>query len=283
MARKPKVATADAASDAPPEVIVTTLKGFDLNFQCHGFQFEIGKTYEHDGPVKICESGFHGIGGHPLELFRYYAPAESRYAETQQSGSLARHSEDSKVVSARITVSAEIQLGDLIQRAVKWVFDRAKPEGEGSHATGERGAASATGESGAASATGESGAASATGWSGAASATGWRGAASATGESGAASATGWRGAASATGWRGAASATGTRGAASATGERGAASATGESGRVQGADGCALFLVYRNSNDGKIRHAWAGIAGHDGIKPMVWYTLDADGKPQEVAS
>src|SRR5581483_8130798 len=117
----------------------------------------------------VCNSGFHAISGHPLEVFEYYPPAGSRYTETAQSGTLDRHSSDSKLASAQITIGVELHLHELIQRAVKWVFDRAKPEGQ--TATGTRGAASATGTRGAASATGTRGAASATGTRGAASAT----------------------------------------------------------------------------------------------------------------
>ncbi len=47
----------------------------------------------------------------------------------------------------------------------------------------------------------------------------------------------------------------------------------------GADGNALFLVERDG-EYKIVAVWAGIAGQDGIKPNVWYTL-RDGKPVEV--
>jgi hypothetical protein len=149
-------------------------------------------------------------------------------------------------------------------------------------ATGYLGAASATGNQGAASATGDLGAASATGNQGAASATGNQGAASATGNRGAASATGYRGAASATGYLGAASATGNQGAASATGNQGAAMSSGHNGKAMGADGCAIFLVYRD-DDWSIVHAWAGIVGKAGIKPGQFYTLDADGKPVECAA
>jgi hypothetical protein len=39
-------------------------------------------------------------------------------------------------------------------------------------------------------------------------------------------------------------------------------------------------VYRD-DDYKIIHAWAGIAGQGGIRPDVFYTLGADGKPVEV--
>jgi hypothetical protein len=308
----------------PVEEEIVCVKGFDKNLKCRGFQFEFGKTYVHEGAVEACESGFHAIFGHPLEVFSYYAPNGSRYALVRQSGKLSTHKDDGKVASAKITIDAELRIPDLVKRAWEWVWAQAKLE-EGSTATGNQGAASATGDCGAASATGYQGAASATGNQGAASATGNRGAASATGDygaasatghqgaasatsyRGAASATGHQGAASATGYQGAASATGTRGAASATGYQGAASATGNQGaafatgdygaasatsyrgaamsvgyqgRAMGADGCALFLVYRD-DDYKIIHAWAGIAGQGGIRPDVFYTLGADGKPVEV--
>jgi hypothetical protein len=96
------------------------------------------------------------------------------------------------------------------------------------------------------------------------------------------SATGFRGGASATGLRGGATATGFQGAASATGLRGGAMSSGRDGKAMGADGCAIFLVYRD-DDWSIVHAWAGIVGKDGIKPGQFYTLDADGKPVECAA
>jgi hypothetical protein len=249
---------------------IISVKGFDKDLKCRGFQFEFGKTYIHEGTVEACNSGFHAISGHPLEVFSYYAPGTSRYALVRQSGKLSKPSDDSKVASAKITIDAELRIPDLVKRAWEWVWAQAKLE-EGSTATGDYGAASATGDYGAASATGPQGAASATGNYGAASATGPRGAASATGH---------HGAASATGTRGAASATGDCGAASATGDCGAAMSAGYGGRAMGADGCALFLVYRDG-DYKIIHAWAGIAGQGGILPDVFYTLNADGKPVEV--
>ena len=154
---------------------IISIKGFDQNWHCRGFQYEIGKTYKLDGPIEACERGFHAIEGHPLEVFGYYPPASSRYAEVRQFGVLSRHRDDSKVASNKITVTAEISLNELIQRAVSWVTDRAKPEGNGPQATGLRGAASATGDQGVASATGEGGAASATGWGGVATACGFEG------------------------------------------------------------------------------------------------------------
>ena len=252
--------TVTTAVEAPAEVEVIAVKGFDKDLKCRGFQYEIGKSFEHDGQVVACESGFHACE-RPSDVFAYYAPGESRFAVVKLSGELSRHGGDSKIAAARITIEAEIGVPEIVKRTIDWVISHCEPEGE--QATGTRGAASATG------------------YQGAASATGYRGAASATGGSGAASATGDGGAASATGYRGAASATGDSGAASATGTRGAAMASGRFGRAMGAEGCALFLVYRGE-DCKIVHARAAIVGRDGIKPDTWYSLSDAGEIVEAA-
>ena len=220
---------------------IEAIKAFDGQMKCLGFQYEIGKTYKHDGPVEVCETGFHAVYGHPLNLFQYYPPS-SRFALVEMDGEIHRDFEDAKLAAEKITIKAEIHLPDVIQRAVDWVMERASFE-EGQSATGYQGAASATGNQGAASATGEQGAASATGEQGAASATGYQG------------------------------------AASATGEQGAASATGYQGAVRGKAGCALFLVERNQSY-EIVNVWSGIVGRDGVEPDVWYGLK-NGQPVEL--
>jgi len=298
---------------APAPTTIVAYKGFDAQLKCRDFQYEIGQTYTHDGAVEACKSGFHACE-YPLDVFNYYAPAQSRFALVEQGGTLARPDEDSKVASSTIKISGEIGLPGLIKAAIEYTFSRAKPQ-NAEHSTGEQGAASSTGYQGAASSTGYQGAASSTGYQGAASSTGYQGAASSTGSQGAASSTGDRGAASSTGDRGAASSTGSQGAASSTGDRGAASSTGEqgaasstgsqgaasstgyqgaasstgdrgaamacgyAGRVMGAIGNALFLVERDDSF-KIIAVWAGIVGRDGIKPNTWYTLKG-GRPVEV--
>jgi hypothetical protein len=244
---------------APP---IRAIKGFDANMQCRGFQFEVGKTYTHDGGVKACKSGFHAIEGHPLEVLSYYPPAGSRFAVVELSGALKRHSDDSKVAAEILTVTREIGLSDLATEAVKWVMDRAT--GEGPVATGENGLATASGYQGAATASGTRGAATASGDQGAATASGYQGAATASGT---------RGAATASGTRGAATASGTRGAATASGYQGAAMACGYMGRAKGADGNALFLVERARWDGPIVSVCAVIVGQDGIAADTWYRCE----------
>ena len=292
---------------------VKAYKAFNQDMTCRGFQYEVGKTYKHEGDASLCNTGFHAYL-HPLDVLNCH-PVTSRFAVVELDGVSPETDEDTEVCGAEITIQAEVQISDLVDAAVKHVFDAAQwingsaatgysaaasatGDGGAASATGDRSVASATGKSGAASATGKSGAASATAYSGVASATGISGAASATGISGAAFATGHSGAASATGRSGAASATGHSGAAFATGNGGVASATGDNsaasatghsgaamasgykGRAMGAEGCAIFLCERDDATGEFLHVWAGIAGQDGIKPMTWYFLK-NGHPMEV--
>ena len=43
----------------PKDKIITGYKATDKNMCCRGFKFELGKWYEHDGELSMCESGFH--------------------------------------------------------------------------------------------------------------------------------------------------------------------------------------------------------------------------------
>jgi len=289
------------------EKSIVSYKGFDKGLKCRGYQFEIGGTYEHDGEVKACESGFHACE-YPLDVFNYYVPADSRFAVVEQSGSIDKQSGDSKVASSRLTIKTEIGIPELVKAAIEYTIGRCNPidrkspasatgirgaastsgdQGAASasgiqgaaSATGDRGAASATGDQGAASATGYRGAASATGYHSAASATGYQGAASATGDHGAASATGYHSAASATGYQGAASATGDHGAASATGEHSVAMACGFEGKAKANEGSAIVLVNRDE-DGAIRHIRCVIAGKE-VKADTWYKLNDSGEFEEI--
>ena len=219
-------------------------KATDKDMKCRGFQYELGKTAEVEGDIELCENGLHACEM-PLGVLGYYAPGDgSRYFEAElEDVSDEMHSDDTKRVGKKLTLSAEIGIPGLVKAQVEYVkaqcdFDNAIKKANAekkNHATGNSGAASATGARGAASATGE------------------RGAASATGDLGAASATGWRG------------------AASATGNGCVAMATGFCGRVMGEIGNAVVCVERNTN-GEIAAILSAIVDGETLKPGVWYTV-----------
>lgn len=95
-------------------------KAFDQNLQCLGFQFEVGGSFEHDGEVCVCRSGFHACEN-PLDVWNYY-PLDSRYAVVELGGEILRHGADSKVAAGRITIRAEITLPQLINDGVAYLM-----------------------------------------------------------------------------------------------------------------------------------------------------------------
>ncbi|PYE89636.1 DUF7666 domain-containing protein [Phyllobacterium leguminum] len=225
---------------AEPTPVIVAYKGFAMDLTCSPagkpFQYEIGKTYDNGGkPVTRCGDGAFHWTEMPLDVFSYYGPASSRYAIVEPSGEIARDPDgDSKGASSILTIKVDISIGDLTRRAVAWVAEKAKSQGNGQHAAGDYGHASAAGDYGHASAAGYRGHASAAGDYGHASAAGDYGHASAAGDYGHASAAGDYGHASAAGDYGHASAAGYRGHASAAGDYGHASAAGYRGHASAA-------------------------------------------------
>ena len=122
---------------------IKSFKAFDADMKCRGFQYEVGKTYTHEGKVEECESGFHACES-PLDVLRYYPLVGSRFAAVTQSGGTSKG--ESKIASARITVDAELQMPYFIKACVDWIKDRATTGNEANAATtGDRSLAAALG------------------------------------------------------------------------------------------------------------------------------------------
>ncbi|EAB3648827.1 hypothetical protein D6M94_00895 [Salmonella enterica] len=145
---------------------IVTFKGFNKDLTCRDFQFAIGETFHHDGKVEACGSGFHACEC-PFDVFSYYPPAESRYAETISFGVIDREEEgDTKIASASITIKAELTLPQFIQRGIEWIWSKIDKSLEQQIMTGDRSAATNTGDRSAATNTGNWSAATNTGdWS----------------------------------------------------------------------------------------------------------------------
>ncbi|ECT5536764.1 hypothetical protein MOT66_000578 [Salmonella enterica subsp. enterica serovar Worthington] len=282
---------------------IVTFKGFNKDLKCRGFQFAIGETFHHDGKVEACGSGFHACEC-PFDVFSYYPPAESRYAETISFGITdSEEGGDTKIASSSITIKDELTLPQFIQRGIEWIWSKidksleqqimcgswsaatntgdwsaATNTGDWSAATntGNRSAATNTGYQSAATNTGNRSAATNTGdWS-AATNTGNQSAATNTGNQSAATNTGNRSAATNTGYQSAATNTGNRSAAEVSGSQSVAASLGIEGKARASENGAIVLCYRDE-DGELIHIRSSKVGDNGIKPDTWYQLDEDGE------
>ncbi|EAP0340670.1 hypothetical protein DLG20_08550 [Salmonella enterica] len=237
---------------------IVTFKGFNKDLTCRDFQFAIGETFHHDGKVEACGSGFHACEC-PFDVFSYYPPAESRYAETISFGVIDREEEgDTKIASASITIKSELTLPQFIQRGIEWIWSKIDKSLEQQIMTGNRSAATNTGD-----------------WS-AATNTGYQSAATNTGYQSAATNTGDLSAATNTGYQSAATNTGDLSAAEVSGSQSVAASLGIEGKARASEGGAIVLCYRDE-DGELIHIRASKVGENGIMPDIWYQLNEDGE------
>ncbi|ELX9119569.1 hypothetical protein SLI36_001403 [Salmonella enterica] len=219
---------------------IVTFKGFNKDLTCRDFQFAIGETFHHDGKVEACGSGFHACEC-PFDVFSYYPPAESRYAETISFGVIDREEEgDTKIASASITIKSELTLPQFIQRGIEWIWSKIDKSLEQQIMTGDWSAATNTGNRSAATNTGN------------------------------------RSAATNTGNRSAATNTGYQSAAEVSGSQSVAASLGIEGKARASEGGAIVLCYRDE-DGELIHIRASKVGENGIMPDIWYQLNEDGE------
>ena len=114
--------------------IIFGFKGFDKDFKCRDFQYEIGKNYKHDGALSLCHSGFH-FCEHPLDVLGFYGLRDgNRYAQVEGSGVSDEKERDSKRVSSDLHIKAELTIKALIDCAVKFTMDRTKSATSGDSA-----------------------------------------------------------------------------------------------------------------------------------------------------
>ena len=199
-------------------------KGFDKDLKCRGFQYEIGKEYE-ENAADICHKGFHACEN-PMDVFRYYNPADSRYCEVDLDTN-EQTDEDSKRVGKKIKIETEIGLSGLIQAGVKFILEKVDFKSAKESNTGNRSATTNTGDRSAATNTGYQSAATNTGnWSAATNTGDWS-------------------AATNTGYRSAATNTGNQSAATVGGAESIAVVTGYGSKAKGAVGCWLVLTERD--------------------------------------
>ena len=136
-------------------------KGFDKDLKCRDFQYEIGKEYEEER-AEICDTGFHACEN-PLDVFGYYAPANSRYCEVELDAN-DQKSDDSKRVGKKISIKAEIGIAGIIKAGLEYIKDQVNWDDDKKSNTGDRSAATNTGNCSAATVEGKESVAMAIGY-----------------------------------------------------------------------------------------------------------------------
>ena len=143
---------------------IKAYKGFNKDMTCRGFQYEVGKEYEHNGEVEVCESGFHACEN-PFDVLNFYGDTiENRFCEVEQSGIIK--SDNIKTASSKIKIKAEIGWAGLFKAGIEWlkeITDPRKIEVDNSSSSGD---AAKIGSSGDAAKIGSSGDAAQIGSSG---------------------------------------------------------------------------------------------------------------------
>ena len=87
-------------------------KVFNPDWTCRGFQYEVGKTYKHDGNIEICETGFH-FCRKAAACFNYYRfNPENKVAEVEAIGCVK--TEGNKFVTDEIIIVREISWQELL-------------------------------------------------------------------------------------------------------------------------------------------------------------------------
>ena len=213
-------------------------KGFDKDLKCRDFQYEIGKEYKHEGEIKLCEAGFHACLS-PLDVFTYYSPESSRYAEVELLGVVRNGTEnDTKVVTKNLRIVRELSVSELIEAEIKYVTLISETSDKKAASSGDNSTAASSGYNSTAASSGNYSTAASSGDNSTAASSGDN-------------------------------------STAACYTNGFACIAGVYGQVRGNEGSALSLGYIDENE-KNRIAVAYV-GENGIEPGVWYKVNNKGE------
>ena len=91
--------------------MVKGFKGFNEDLTCRGFQYEIGKTYKHNGEVELCRSGFH-FCRKLKDVHHFYNLKTSRICEIVADGKII--DDGVKSVCSRIRIVREVSREEIL-------------------------------------------------------------------------------------------------------------------------------------------------------------------------
>lgn len=87
-------------------------KVFNPDWTCRGFQYEVGKTFEHNGDIEMCGAGFH-FCRKLSDCFGYYSfNSNNKVAEVEAVGLV--ETEGDKSVTNKIRIVKELTWHDVL-------------------------------------------------------------------------------------------------------------------------------------------------------------------------
>ena len=94
------------------KTIIKGYKVFNPDWTCRGFQYEVGKTFKHDGNIEMCGAGFH-FCQKASDCFDYYSfDSRNKVAEVEAIGLV--ETSDNKSVTDEIKIVREIPWQELL-------------------------------------------------------------------------------------------------------------------------------------------------------------------------
>lgn len=97
------------------ENAIFAYKGFDKNFCCRNFQYEVGKEYHIDGDIEVCKKGFHACQN-ALDVFDYYKMSPYiRYAIVELWGDVDFSENGGKLCASDIRIVKEISIEYMVR------------------------------------------------------------------------------------------------------------------------------------------------------------------------
>ena len=251
-----------AVNEDNPETMPVTktirgFKGFDKDFRCRGFQFDPKGGEYQEKEAKICSSGFH-FCTNPFDVFSYYPPVTSRFAEVEAltGKPVEQHDEDSKIATTHLKIHCEIDLKEIINACASFLVSLVKKKAT----TGDAPHSATTGDAPHSATTGDRAHSATTGDRAHSATTGYRAHSATTGHDAHSATTGYAAHSATTGYRAHSATTGDAAHSATTGDRAHSATTGDAAHsaVAGKNSIAVAVGISNKAKGKLA-CWLTLA------------------------
>ena len=109
--------------------MIKSIKGFNKDMICRGFQYQEGKEYEMEN-ASLCNEGFHACLN-PLDCFKYYSPGDGSVYREVEIDDNGERGADSKVVGTKIKIGVKLDAAKICKLHFEFVKNQAIQKKDG--------------------------------------------------------------------------------------------------------------------------------------------------------